>query len=94
MIAPGGKRPGAGRPPGPNPPRERISVRLTSEQLTAIEAEARTRGIEPSSMVRVAVDEWLELERLGWTKRCPQAVGSRNPPAPDTTRQPSARMAA
>lgn len=69
MGSPGGKRKGAGRPKGPNPPSERLSVRLTPEQLTGVEAHARKRGIEPSAMARIALDEWLELDRLGWTEK-------------------------
>jgi hypothetical protein len=65
----GGPRKGAGRPPTKEGPKPHLTFRPTQEQLDELKAHAEQRQIDTAAMVRVAVAEWLELERLGWTEK-------------------------
>lgn len=41
---PGGARPGAGRPPSPDPKRHKVTIKLTDSQLVAVQTAAAREG--------------------------------------------------
>ena len=57
----GGKRPGAGRKPSPDPAEVRWPVRWTKEEQRRVREAAESRGITPTEFIKEAA-----MEKCNW----------------------------
>jgi predicted transcriptional regulator len=48
--------------PRPGPRRRQVAVRLSAEQVAALDAEAERQDVDRSEVVRQAIDKFLGLE--------------------------------
>lgn len=69
--------------PRPGPRRQQVAVRLSAEQIAALDAEAERQGVDRSEVVRQAVDTFQGERRIEWgVRRLRGDVGSVAGPLP------------